>query len=100
MERKLKGSLSAVVNVYDYQTRGLIRAAYIDAGLQQLQNADDAASLGIEFELSGKTWGRIETGASLAVQRAADSVTGNRLANSPRQVGKLRIPLPLLRNKL
>jgi outer membrane receptor for ferrienterochelin and colicins len=100
MERQLKGSFSAIVNVYDYRTHGLITAAYIAAGLQQFQNADNAESKGIEFEMSGKPWGRLETSASLALQRAVDSLTGNRLPNSPRQVGKLRVAWPVLRNRL
>ncbi len=100
MERKLGRSLAAIVNVYDYRTRGLIQAAYIDAGLQQYRNADDVGSSGIEFELSGKPWGRLEAVASLALQRAVNGVTGARLPNSPRQVGKLRMAWPVLRNKL
>ena len=100
MERKLKERLSAIVNVYDYQTRNLIQATYLDAGLQQFQNVDNADSKGIEFELSAKPWGRIEATASIALQRAVDGLTGSRLPNSPRQVGKLRMALPVLRNKL
>jgi outer membrane receptor protein involved in Fe transport len=57
MEWKLGNGVSSVVNVYGYQTRGPIQAAYIDAGLQQYGNTDTVGSKGIEFELSGKAWG-------------------------------------------
>ena len=100
MERKLTSGLSAIVNLYDYPTHGLLQAAYLDAGLQQIRNTDDVGSSGIEFELSGKAWGRAEFAASLALQRAVFNTTGDRLANSPREVGKVRMALPLLRDKL
>jgi len=99
-EHKLRSGLSAIVNVFDYHTNGLIRANYIAAGLQQFQNLGGAESKGIEFELSGKAWRRLETTASLALQRAVDNTTGARLPNSAGQVGKVRVATPMLRDKL
>jgi outer membrane receptor protein involved in Fe transport len=100
MERKLGKGLSAIVNLYDYETHGLIEGGYIDAGLQQYMNADTVRSRGIELELSGKIWGRLEAAGSLALQGTLEKAAGTRLPNSPRQVGKLRMALPLLRDKL
>jgi len=100
MERKLGRGVAATVNLYNYQTRGLIQAVYIVPGVQLFQNTDDVGSRGIEFELSGKAWGRLEAVASLALQRAVYNSSGTRLNNSPGQVGKLRIALPVLRDKL
>jgi len=83
-----------------YPTRGLLQSVYLEAGLQQIRNTQGVGSTGVEFELSGKPWGRLEAAASIALQRTVNNATGRRLPNSPRQLGKLRMALPLLRDKL
>jgi outer membrane receptor for ferrienterochelin and colicins len=99
-ERKLGRGIATTINVYDYQTRGLIQAIYVGPGFKLYQNTNNVGSTGVEFELSGKAWNRLEATASLALQRAVNNTTGDRLANSPGQVGKLRFALPVLRDKL
>jgi outer membrane receptor for ferrienterochelin and colicins len=98
-ERKVAHDWAAIVNVYDYRTRDLIEMGSVD-GAQQYFNGTGLESKGIEFELSGKPGGRLETTASLAIQHATDHADMAQLANSPRQLAKLRLAYPLLRNKI
>jgi len=99
VNRKFRKGLSATVNLYDYQTRGLIQALYIAPDFQY-RNTDNVSSKGAEFELSGKPWGRLDAVASMAFQHAINNSTGARLINSPGQLGKLRVASPMLHDKL
>jgi len=54
---------------------------------------------GVEFELTGKPWARLEARGSLSLQQTANP-DGSRLPNSPRQVAKLRVSTALFREKL
>ena len=101
MERKLGSGLSAIVNLYAYQTHGLIpgglyrRRPSTVSGIRT--TSDRPASNSSCRANRGDAW---KPTASIALQRAVNNITGNRLPNSPRQVGKLRMALPVLRDKL
>jgi iron complex outermembrane receptor protein len=99
VERKLTDELTFIANLYDYRTRNLIQAAYLDAGLQPFRNSVNVGARGVEFELTGKPWTRLEATGSLSLQQTANP-DGSRLPNSPRQVAKLRMSTSLFREKL
>jgi len=98
VERRLGSRVRASVSAFKYVLRDMISATYTEDGLQQYQNFGRARALGIEFEVDGKLAGGLEGGASLAFQRAvADDRSA--LPNSPGQVGKLRLSVPLRNNQ-
>jgi outer membrane receptor protein involved in Fe transport len=53
----------------------------------------------VEAEFSARLRERLETSASIALQRTTEA-NGQTLVNSPEWVGKLRASAPLVRNKL
>jgi outer membrane receptor protein involved in Fe transport len=67
-----------------------------------LQYRNDGAlrTTGVEFELNGKLWNRVESSASIALQDAAGRQPLDRLSNSPRQVSKARLGVPFFRDRL
>ncbi len=100
LERQMVGSLALVVNAFHYQIDRVIEAVALDNGALQYRNAGELRSTGVELELSGKLRQRVEVQASTALQRAVGGSAEARLANSPHQVTKLSIGVPLWRERL
>ena len=94
IKRKLDTRVQVSLAAYKYMLRDMISATYTADGLQQYQNLGRAKAAGIEIEVNGKFAGGLEGLASFAVQRA---VAGDRsvLPNSPGQLGKFRLSVPL-----
>jgi iron complex outermembrane receptor protein len=69
-------------------------------GLIVYQNIDEVESKGAEFELQGK-WARdIEGRLSYTYQETTNKETGRLLTNSPRQLLKLNIHIPIIKKYL
>ena len=100
MERKLTSAWTLILDGFRYRIRNGIEAITLDDGAQQYRNVAGYRATGGEMELSGKLWEKLEASASLAVQQATAGSPAVPLANSPRQVGKLRLGAPLWRNRL
>ena len=99
-ERTLRRELTATVSIYHYEISDLIAAILLPGNVQQYQNSARDQSTGVEFELAGKLWRRIETSASTSFDTTRNTGIQHWLPNSPHQVGKLRFAGPFLRNKL
>jgi iron complex outermembrane receptor protein len=95
MERQLAHAWTLVANSSYYRINRVIEAVYLADGVQQYRNAGLDRSMGLEFELSGKLWDRLETSASASFGNAAGGQPLVRLANSPAQISKLRLGAPL-----
>ena len=95
MERQLARAWTLVANSSYYRIDHVIEAIDLADGVQQYRNAGLDRSMGIEFELSGKLWDRLETSASASFGNAAGGQPLVRLANSPAQISKLRVGAPL-----
>ena len=95
MERQLAHAWTLVANTSYYRIDGVIEAVYLADGVQQYRNAGLDRSIGLEFELSGKLWNRLETSASTSFGNAAGGQPLVRLANSPAQISKLRLGAPV-----
>ena len=95
MERQLAHAWTLVANSSYYRINHVIEAVYLADGVQQYRNAGLDRSMGLEFELSGKLWDRLETSASASFGNAAGGQPLLRLANSPAQISKLRLGAPL-----
>jgi hypothetical protein len=68
-------------------------------GLIQDQNFSRNRLLGTDAELSAHFRG-LDIGGSIALQNDYDTTSRNILPNSPKEVSKVRIAVPLLRNRL
>jgi outer membrane receptor protein involved in Fe transport len=77
----------------------LIVAGRDENGLIQFQNRGQDRLLGMDAELSGCLHD-VDFGTSIAIQNDYDAVTRAILPNSPRQVAKFRVAVPLVRNHL
>jgi len=93
--RRLRASASA----YHYQIHKLVEQVFTAAGLIQIVNADRVRASGASFELFLQLPARADLVSSLEFQRAVFSA-GTVLPNSPGQVAKLRLSIPLWRDRL
>jgi len=100
VERKLTHRLNALLSAYRYDVSDLLVGEYTAAGEFQYRNAGRDRSSGLEMELNGHPLRWLEMVASLAVQRAVKSDQNYPLANSPGQIGKVRLSLPLFTRRL
>ncbi len=100
IERKLTRRLNGTVSVYRYDMNDLLVGAYTPSGLFQIQNADRVRASGIEAGINGHPARWLEVAASVSVQRAINLAHRYPLADSPGQVGKLRVSVPLFSNRL
>ena len=72
---------------------------FTPAGLLQYVNADRVRTGGVSLELFLQLPARIDLESSLEIQRSVFG-SGAVLPNSPGQVGKLRLSIPLWRDRL
>jgi outer membrane receptor protein involved in Fe transport len=100
VERKLTRRLNAVLSAYRYDVSNLLVGEYTAGGEFQYRNAGRDHSLGLEMELNGHPVRWLDMVASLAVQRAVNADHNYPLANSPGQIGKLRLSVPLFTRRL
>jgi outer membrane receptor for ferrienterochelin and colicins len=99
-EHQVAPGTALVVNAFYYRIGNVIESVALAGGVQQYRNAGLLRSKGVEFEVNGKLWSRLEVLASTAVQDAADEDAMTHLANSPRVLSKGRVGLPLFGNRL
>ena len=101
LEQVLPRDLKLRVSGYRYDIRDLIsqRQDPVD-GLLVYQNIDSVTSDGVEVELEGRYAHGLLARASYALQHSEDDKTGRELTDSPRQLAKLNLSLPMLRDHL
>jgi iron complex outermembrane receptor protein len=96
-ERRMARNWTLVLNGFHYRIQNVIEAVTLADGAQQYQNTGKLLSTGVEFEVRGKLWDRLEATASTAWQNAVDAAGGARLANAPVNISKLRLGMPIRR---
>src|SRR5579871_1334928 len=94
-ERKVSRNWTVIFNGYHYRIGHVIQAVSLEDEVQQYQNAGMLRSTGLEAELAGKLWKRVEAAASFAFQSALDPKHGTLLPNAPRNISKMRLGVPL-----
>jgi iron complex outermembrane receptor protein len=99
-ERRITKNLAGLATVYHYHVDNLIEAGTNAAGWLQYQNTGSTQANGAEVELTGKFREGLETGTSVAVQRASEPGVHSFLPGSPGCVTKIRGAIPLLKSKL
>jgi outer membrane receptor for ferrienterochelin and colicins len=100
VERKVGRRLNGILSVYRYRVDDLLVAEYTGEGLLQYRNASEVDAHGIEMELNGHPWRELEVVGSLALQRALNIVKDQALPNSPHQLAKFRVAVPLFDGRL
>jgi outer membrane receptor for ferrienterochelin and colicins len=100
IERKLTRHLNALLSAYRYDVNDLLVGEYTAGGEFQYHNDGRDRASGLEMELNGHPLRWLEMVASLAVQRAVNTEQNYPLANSPGQIGKLRLSVPLFTHRL
>jgi outer membrane receptor for ferrienterochelin and colicins len=88
-------------STYYYRINDLISLQTDPAsGLSVYRNTGEVESKGAEFEIEGKWAHGIEGRASFSLQQSTDKDTGRMLTNSPKQLGKLGLFVPIIPQKL
>jgi len=91
----------ASVSGYYYRIKNLINYGTEPiTGLSQFQNLDDVSAQGGEAELESKWANGLEGRISYSVQRTKDQLTGEPLTNSPAQMGKAVLVIPVISQKV
>jgi outer membrane receptor for ferrienterochelin and colicins len=97
LAKRLRFSVSAFYN----QISGLISEDYDSRSeTTSFVNAEDAETRGASMELEGTFANGIRGRASYTIQRTVDDATGRELSNSPRQLAKLNLMVPLYKDKV
>jgi len=93
--------LRASVLGYYYKIKDLINYGTDPVtGLPQFQNLEEVTAKGSQAELEGKWANGVEARISYTVQRTKDQLTGDPLTNSPAQMGKLVLNVPVMKDKI
>jgi iron complex outermembrane receptor protein len=93
--RRLRASASA----YHYRVSNVVEQVFTPTGMIQYVNADHVRAGGVSLEMFLQLPARIDLVSSLEFQRSVFR-TGTVLPNSPGQVGKLHLSMPLWRDRL
>lgn len=93
---RTRASLSAFYN----SMSNIISQTTLADGSQVFQNVDSYTTQGIELEVQGKWQNGVQGRGSYTLQQARRSGVDHRVTNSPRQLAKLNLVLPLLPNRI
>lgn len=95
LEHRLGEHVRATLSGYHFRITDLIEEGNPEPGLIQLENLGRVRARGLEAELQGRTTGGLSFRASAALTDAVDDLTGERLVNSPRRLGRLNVIAPV-----
>jgi outer membrane receptor for ferrienterochelin and colicins len=87
-------------SAYRYSVNDLIQQVFLPAGGSEYVNTDKVRATGASLELACLLPAGVEASASMQIQRAVFGSGSVLLANSPGQVGKLRVTAPFWRDRL
>lgn len=101
LEQGLGGRLTATASVFYNQITKLITLETDQStGLFGYRNSEDATAKGVSVELSGALAAGLRGRASYSYTQTANSTTGQTPPNSPANLVKLNLTMPLLHQKL
>lgn len=99
-ERVLSERLRGTVTAYRYEIDDLIVQTVTGGGATRYENIGETEANGVELAVGGRWPKGFDVKASYAVQRTEYTVTGEPVTNSPAQLAKLNLVVPLLRDRL
>lgn len=88
------------ISLFRNEISGLIDLATGDDGVEFFNNVGNARVNGVEAEIEGKWDNGLLVRANYTRQDAVDSKTGERLINSPENVIKAQVSVPVYRDKI
>jgi len=100
VEQSITNNLRASASLYHYLISGLISQVDVGGGVLQYQNTGSFEANGLELTLEGKWPSDVEGRLSYALQKATDDSTNTRISNSPQNLAKLNVIVPLFSDKL
>ncbi|MGH9632351.1 MAG: TonB-dependent receptor plug domain-containing protein [Bryobacteraceae bacterium] len=101
LEQRLGKHIQLTAAGFYYAIDGLITQKTDPAdNLLVYQNLDKIQTKGLELELEGKWASGVEGRVAYTLQDGKNLQTGSKLRNSPRDVAKFNLSVPLARNKL
>jgi len=99
-EQGLPEDLRVSLSGYYYHIDDLINQEQVAPSAYMFENAGEADAKGVEAGLDWHpAWG-LRARASFALQRAEDVATGNWLVNSPEQLAKLNVLVPVWKDRI
>ena len=99
LDKELTKRVRFGASVYRSRVNQMIEQIYTSSGAAQFVNAHGVSTNGASLELQARLPAGIDCGASIELQRSV-YLSGAVLPNSPGQVGKLRLSMPLWRDRL
>ena len=99
-EQYLPARLRFSASAYHYDIDGLISTTTDTAGFNVFKNINQAEANGLELQLEGRYDSGILARASYTLQRSEDAGTQQELSNSPRQLAKFALSVPIYRDQL
>ena len=101
-EQQFSKNYRFTLSAYQNQISDLIEQVVVEPsnGTSQFQNRADSKARGIEAELEARWKNNVSAKASFAHQTAEDGVTGATLSNSPKNIAKLLISVPIIEDRL
>lgn len=95
-EKNTSTGLHWVASLYNNQVENLIVLVTDPAdSLLVFQNVDEAETTGADFEISKKFENKLDITVSLSTQKTEDATSGIELINSPQNMAKLLLNMPL-----
>jgi iron complex outermembrane receptor protein len=92
LQRRLASPILANVSLYEYRISDLIdQVEFGDEGRARFENVSSSRGRGLELELDVVPGGPLSARLALALQRARDLSTEERLSNSPDRIGTLSV---------
>jgi outer membrane receptor for ferrienterochelin and colicin len=99
-EHDLGNGLRASVSRYSYSIRNLITQTYDPAsGTTSFQNQERAEAEGTELEVQKSWLNGADARLSYVFQKAVDPNTGELLSNAPKQLAKLNLVVPIIKER-
>jgi iron complex outermembrane receptor protein len=100
LEQNLARGLWATASAFMYEIENVISDVTISPGVTQFQNGKSVKAKGFEFELDGKWENDWQTRFSYCFVDTDDKQTNSHLVNSPKQMIKANLTVPVIKKKL
>lgn len=102
VEQQIGRNYRLTLSAYQNQITDLIEQVVVDPsdGTSQYQNRAETKARGIEAELEARWKNGVSAKTSFTHQTTEDDTTGATLSNSPKNLAKLLISLPIIENRL
>jgi len=99
-EQQLGKSLRLLTSVFHYRLTGLIQGVPLTENSLQYQNRSKASATGVEVELTGHPFERLDTSVSYTAHRLRGIDDRHSIENSPARIAQFRAAVPFARERM